>query len=1118
MLVNAFWLPVAFLGGVASFAVVVSSMLVSFGEYEMKKAQRKDAKEKLSDIGAVDAGSKDMKPCPKETPACDAKAARSIVGAVLAGVKAPQKDLAVHSWQDAPAQEKWGDHAVLRDIDVDYEELSIWMQQLCAGGKTAEESLAKIQSTLETLNKRAKSRQKDTARLHRFYVEIAHNYRSFRKGLDKAVQMSNPGGEDSPIDAWWSAVNVNLMHACQQHRLHYQRIEELLPRLRQLQQLQEQCCASLHAQGTTVIKALHDAMSGLQSADKELNRVQNRLQRVRSKQTAEHAEGQDPTATDLAESDGTSRPSLSIQISADHDKATKKIAKRSEEALDEKAGAEGRMTEALRRIEQEIPVIVKEYEDIFANDLEQFSHIFKAFAKNEHRILSNVTMIGRRMVLGTTAAGYTVATTNTPIPVSAESYESTDLASPTSRVPASLRQLDGGYAPFLRALVGHAMGMENAPRLQATTRRGATVQSDSEAQAADQNGNGGEGDRATDRRQNFRSQGRQGHHKRSTSVPPRLRRVAGLSGAERRSPRAFASRMKKLARPASRLLAAGSDEELDPGASSGPPSPVSGDAGASDAHHRTASMERAARSLREESGSEQGEPHFAASISHDGCLADEAEALHFRSGSNSSSTGTSHSFEVAASGSNASLEEHIRLGEDGPSCFDSASQGVPRSGGSSSGRIPRHELEEHGLDMFGDAMAALSSTLPASLPNPLPAGIVENIEMESCVWANSLTGRVYRDAVSSHGFRGWLKDQLQHMINRGALPEWIDELEVSDLSFSSAAPILKNVRWVPTCALGPSADMNYDVAVDAEVIYSGCMAFTVSTRAWMNWPRDKYASIPITISIELNNVSGRMRFGVRRRRSFVAFLEEPFLRFQVHSAFGRTAFIKDLPILEDLIVQRIKSAVRRRLIYPNCKTFRLLWPHAWWPGEDEEVTSPRNEGSSPKESDSDTVDEHKDEVSSTTLYETGVHIMRKVRAVTAREEHRQELVASSSVESQAQAHDPPNDSTRQQRTRWTSMAASIRSVFKGSSVGESRGSQESPDSDLASSGHIHEQDVIGKVTLAAESDTDTSDTDEGFEEGMEKGDETVRVLRWAQHPQWHASLTSRASYRNGWRR
>ena len=56
------------------------------------------------------------------------------------------------------------------------------------------------------------------------------------------------------------------------------------------------------------------------------------------------------------------------------------------------------------------------------------------------------------------------------------------------------------------------------------------------------------------------------------------------------------------------------------------------------------------------------------------------------------------------------------------------------------------------------AAAALAASCPESLPSALLATAAGRgcIGAETCVWLNALLGRVWRDAVSSPHFAGWL--------------------------------------------------------------------------------------------------------------------------------------------------------------------------------------------------------------------------------------------------------------------------------------------------------------------------------------------------------------------------
>lgn len=77
-------------------------------------------------------------------------------------------------------------------------------------------------------------------------------------------------------------------------------------------------------------------------------------------------------------------------------------------------------------------------------------------------------------------------------------------------------------------------------------------------------------------------------------------------------------------------------------------------------------------------------------------------------------------------------------------------------------------------------------------------------------------------------------------------------------------------------------------------------------RFWVNFPRDHYASIPITMKLDITEVSGPILFGVRRNCSFLSFLEEPQTRFKVHVEVGNQIKFKDIPLVSDYVETKIR--------------------------------------------------------------------------------------------------------------------------------------------------------------------------------------------------------------------
>jgi ferritin-like metal-binding protein YciE len=103
------------------------------------------------------------------------------------------------------------------------------------------------------------------------------------------------------------------------------------------------------------------------------------------------------------------------------------------------------------------------------------------------------------------------------------------------------------------------------------------------------------------------------------------------------------------------------------------------------------------------------------------------------------------------------------------------------------------------LNMHKESTACLAATNPAILPL-LPSRFSQAVGVETCVWFNSFSGRVYRDISNSSYFYNWFCTKLTMMLNKGARPDYIDEFKVNDVKFGVLPPLLMNVQWSPRCS------------------------------------------------------------------------------------------------------------------------------------------------------------------------------------------------------------------------------------------------------------------------------------------------------------------------------
>lgn len=233
---------------------------------------------------------------------------------------------------------------------------------------------------------------------------------------------------------------------------------------------------------------------------------------------------------------------------------------------------------------------------------------------------------------------------------------------------------------------------------------------------------------------------------------------------------------------------------------------------------------------------------------------------------------------------------------------------------------------EAGLDMRAEAVSVLAASSPlASRP---PAALAPAVGRETCVWFNAFAGRIYRDIGESDYFQGWACRKMAYLLNKGKRPDYVSEFVVQEISFGSVPPLLSDVQWSPLSGVGAEQPTDYDVSCTAHLSFRSGVRIKISTSIWCT----KFASIPVTFLLEIEEIIGRVRFGVDRGSSFVAFLEEPHSRLKAHTAVGGDQFkLNNVPQLSDYLVKKVREKIRTRLVSPNAHRMRLIWPRNWWP-------------------------------------------------------------------------------------------------------------------------------------------------------------------------------------------
>ncbi|GAA5905217.1 hypothetical protein JCM5296_000970 [Sporobolomyces johnsonii] len=236
------------------------------------------------------------------------------------------------------------------------------------------------------------------------------------------------------------------------------------------------------------------------------------------------------------------------------------------------------------------------------------------------------------------------------------------------------------------------------------------------------------------------------------------------------------------------------------------------------------------------------------------------------------------------------------------------------------------------------AAAALLSTLSYDLSTHGP---------ESLDWLNVLLAQLinsYRSLASQHGAggaRGLMEEVLNRKVRGGAAAAedgeadeaggkmgmvGLDEIEVTEVDLGEAFPSLSDAR------VRPSGMGGEGVRVELDVDYTDRVSLALSTRVVMNFPRPRFAVLPISLSLTLLRFSGTLTVELPpppppSSPSSPHDHAHPTLHLSLHPDFtldlatssllGSRAKLQDVPKVEQLLVARIRAAIQDRVVWPG---------------------------------------------------------------------------------------------------------------------------------------------------------------------------------------------------------
>lgn len=165
---------------------------------------------------------------------------------------------------------------------------------------------------------------------------------------------------------------------------------------------------------------------------------------------------------------------------------------------------------------------------------------------------------------------------------------------------------------------------------------------------------------------------------------------------------------------------------------------------------------------------------------------------------------------------------------------------------------------------------------------------------------------------------------------------WLDPIEVTSVNLGKAFPLLSNSRIRP-------ADGEGRVRAEVDLDYADTVSLAISTAVLINFPRPRFAVLPVAIGVELVSFGGTVslteprqhcspfpQLSVQihdpkdeRQHMHVCLLPDFSLNLKTSSLLGSRAKLQDIPKIEQLLVERLRAVIQDRIVYPRHLTFAL---------------------------------------------------------------------------------------------------------------------------------------------------------------------------------------------------
>eukprot|EP01114_Cavostelium_apophysatum_P014441 TRINITY_DN3755_c0_g1_i4.p1 TRINITY_DN3755_c0_g1~~TRINITY_DN3755_c0_g1_i4.p1 ORF type:complete len:1151 (-),score=368.32 TRINITY_DN3755_c0_g1_i4:22-3474(-) len=212
---------------------------------------------------------------------------------------------------------------------------------------------------------------------------------------------------------------------------------------------------------------------------------------------------------------------------------------------------------------------------------------------------------------------------------------------------------------------------------------------------------------------------------------------------------------------------------------------------------------------------------------------------------------------------------------------------------------------------------------------------------EKCEWFNLFLQRIFMEYVAANleeKYRMKLNKKFAQTHEDKDKPKFVGSIYITKINAGSFLPLIRPIKILSPTRAG-------ELRGEFDVIYEGGFNCIITAELWLNLPnKSRVASLPISLTVMLEHLSGRMLFVCPPGPDplcTLSFYNEPFSKFSVVPAFGINKKLQNIPALSKFIVNKLQNILRKDMVLPNGICFHLPLKESMSTGRDMNITTVR---------------------------------------------------------------------------------------------------------------------------------------------------------------------------------